>query len=549
MHNNSSLLGQITQKILNNQNNQTEKTVNQTATVGEQKKPEFIHPILTTKDFKETIKQYNLYVKKYNIEVWKLNAKVRDYNLKVKRFRKGLQQNMEAKVREEIWKKQHRSYPPKEYNKLVEKYNTNRDGWYLQKRNLREEVKKESEKVFIAILHQLNQQLYKRKQIRKRLGVHIAAEMPKVDIYPNKITTIERDGYTNLPVSKNTFRHHRERLEEARVLVDYEFKGSKRAVKMRINPEILTLTDNKTPKSTATENQSFNSVGTKKVVHDNVSSRTLSDKNKIRDERSLLPQTDNNCTGTSTGTPNKQDSEKNFSGENLKPVSEKLLSVLEDQTDVCKDLAAGDYNDYSPIFKKYIHEEALRGSMLQEDFKELAIQDILKFSARLFGKMEVHPGSWQNAYKYWLQDKFISPNGYVLSKPIIAERWEKSLKVLKEAYKYQKNNPEWDIRYPSIYFDTARTHKEESSFEYAYRFFRLEKKPAKSKKARKLEHLRNSRKHTDLKKAQKAARKYVQGQINLQSVFEYVEHNCNAEIFEQITEIIKKEFNKIHRQK
>ena len=524
----------------------------------------FVHPILTPKDFKETISRYNLHIEKYNLKVWMENAAVRDYNREVIRNRKKITVSPQQKLKEMLWREKNKGLSPEEFNEEVERYNE-KNGPQLRKRNLRQPVKFTSEKFFVAFLHQLNMQLFRRKEQRARLDVHVPGEIPKVDIYPNKIITVERDGYRTLPVCVETVRRHREHLEEAGVLLDYQFRGPNRAVKMRINPEILSITDNGAPKSTAAENQSVTGKITKKVPHNNVSSRnTLLEKNKIRDEGVVPPEkgipTDNICTEKSTKTPNRQGGKnsdppvktpenykKNSPGPREKnEMSTFLAASLDDRKDLARELASGKHQKYRQISVKIARQEAYYGAMHPDDFKELAIQDVFKFSASIFSDLRVHPGSWMNAFKIWMKEKFMSFNGYSLSKPNILEQWQKMILVLKEVKKFKKNHSEWEPHYPSLYFDPARTFKENNSFEYAYRFFRLEDEKVESLQKRKIQAKKSLRHKTDVKKAQEQIRRMIRGKITLDRLYDYVQQNCERQVSENLDKLIKKEFELIN---
>ena len=532
--------------------------------------PRFVHPILTPKDFKESITRYNQHIKKYNLQVLMGNAEVRDYNKEVIRNRKKITVTAEQKVQEMIWKENHKDLSPEEFNEAVEAYN-NEHGPQLRKKNLRTEVKPDSEKFFIAFLHQLNMQLFKRKELRagkmvngkwqEGLGIHHPGEIPKVDIYPNKIIEAERDGYRNLRVSVETVRHHRERLEEAGVLLDYQFRGPNRAVKMRINPEILSITDNGIPKNARTENQTVTGEKANKVPHNNVSSRNTSlEENKNRDKGvAATASTDHNCTEESTKTPNRQggknsdapvkadgDYKKNSPAPREKnELSTVLATSLDDRADFAKDLAAGKHDQYRRISEKIARQEAYYGALHPDDFKELAIQDIFKFAASLFSQLNVHPGSWMNAYKIWMKEKFTSFNGHTLSKPNTFEQWQKAILVLREVKKFQKKHPEWEPHYPSLYFDPARTFKENNSFEYAYRFFRLNDEKVESLQKRKIEARKSLRSKTDVKKAQEQIRRMIHGEISIDRLFDYVQQNCSKAVQDNLNQLVKKEFEKV----
>lgn len=537
-------IGSITGNFLklNGLNPSTEKK-----TQDQEEKETFVYPILTSQDFKTTIANYNLHIKKYNMKVWMENAEVRHYNKEVIRNRRGASIPIEQKVQEQIWKEEHKCCSNEEYNAAVEKYNTI-NGPQLRKKNLMQEVKPDTEKYFIAFLHQYNMQLYKRKAIRAKLGVNVKGDLPKLDLYPNKVIEAEREGCKNLPVSVETIRHHRERLEQSGVLSDYQFRGANRAIKIAFNSDILSITDNGTPKNTVTENQAVSKERANKVQYNNVSSRDhVLDKFKIRDKGDAATASSSfNCTEETTKKPIGK-LQKNFKPAPKKNKLSEILSLrLVEKATLAGEIVQGDHDNYQALSKKVAQQEAYYGAMHQDDFKELAIQDIFKYSASIFKDLtKIHPGSWVNAYKIWLKDKFSTPNGYTLNKPNTFERWQKSIEVLKEVKKFKKNHPEWQPYYPSKYFDPARSFKENNSFEYAYRFFRLDEEKVESFRKRKIKAEKNLRAKTDVKKAQDKIKDFLIGRITMDQLYDYVNFNCNAKVQENLNQLIKKEILKI----
>ena len=544
-------LGSITNSIL--QLNGLQKQPATTSEENQSESQQFIFPILTNQDFKATIANYNQHIKKYNMQVWIENAEVRKFNKEVIRHRRQASIPLEQKIQEQVWKEQHKHLAPEAFNEAVEKYN-HKHGPQLRKRNLRQEVKPDTEKYFIAFLHQYNMQLFKRKQVRKKLGVEVMGDLPKMDLYPNKIVEAERNGCRNLPVTVETIRHHRERLEECGVLLGYQFRGANRAIKIAFNAEILVVTDNGSSKNRTTENQSVTQERTNKVQHNNVSSRkNLLDKYKIRDKGDVATApsdyiaTKNTTKKPKGKVPKKFKDAEKISGNAAKKyeLSEVLACNLVEKATLGRELSAGKHDKYQPIAEQIARHEAYYGALHPDDFKELAIQDIFKYAASIFSDLDCHPGTWVNAYKLWMNDKFINFNGQRLSKPNTFERWMKCLQVLKEVKKWKKNHPEWQPHYPSLYFDPARSFKENNSFEFAYRFFRLDDEKVESFSRRKIWAEKSLRAKTDVKKAQDKIKDYLIGRISLDQVYEYVNFNCNKQVQDNLNELIKKEFEKI----
>jgi hypothetical protein len=356
-------------------------------------------------------------------------------------------------------------------------------------------------------------------------------------------------------------RKHREHLEEAGVLTGYSYHGPNRPVKIAFNASILSVTDNGSPKNTATEGQLLTGSQTNEVPHNNVSSRNTINKFQYREEGDLQKgKSSSSCTKETTKTPKRQggkltgtdnrpekEKEKKFTGgrEFLAEKSELsavLMDQVADKTELSQDLAAGKYKNYQPVGAEIAQNEAYLGAMHPEDFKELAIQDVFKFSASLFKDLEVHPGSWMNAYKYWLADYFKSFTGKTFSKTNLFEKWQKCIEVLREVKKYKKAHPGYQPAFPSLYFDPARTFKENNSFEYALRFFRLDEEKTDSFQKRKINAGKSARHKTDVQKAREKIRLMIAGKISLDRVYEFVKQNCSKQVSENINTLIKKEF-------
>ena len=128
--------------------------------------PEYIHPILTSEDFKRTITKYQQHIKQYNLEVWILNVEIRKYNKPVIAFRKTAQLTREEKIKEYIWREENKLLEPEAYNEAVESYN-NENGLQIRKKSVKQKVKPESERYFISFLHQFNMQLFNRSEERR----------------------------------------------------------------------------------------------------------------------------------------------------------------------------------------------------------------------------------------------------------------------------------------------------------------------------------------------------------------------------------------------
>ncbi|MFC6858249.1 hypothetical protein [Zunongwangia atlantica] len=520
---------------------------------------EFIHPILTPEDFKQTKINYNKYIEAYNKKVDLDNFKINAYNTKVIAACRNLKKSKDVRMRELIWKEANKELDPETYNEEVEKYN-DKYGYHIRKKVTRQKVKPATREYFMAFLWEYNAQLYKRKEFRTNphLQINVPGSLPKYELYPNKILESEYEGARNLSTSTvETIRNHRERLEEAGVLWGYEYHGSNRALKIAFNVEVLSITDNGKPKSTRNGAQAVREEQTKKVRHNNVSSSEPVLVNTKYRQKGVVANapTSLNCTGSSTRPPKKQgekkidagaaqqeNQEKKFAGaKSQNELSQILITSLEDKNDLARQLAQLEHKDYKPLDIAIARQEAYYGTMHPKDFKELAIQDIFKFSNSLFEALDVHPGSWNNAYKIWLKEMFKNFNGQQLKKDVLLERWQKMIDVLR-AVKRQQAKKGWQPSYPSRYFDPVRTEKCHNSFAYAYKNFRIEppETPDAEYQKRKINANRSKRWNTDLEKARPKIRQFLRGKLDLQKMMDYVKYNC-PEVYKALPKLIAQE--------
>jgi hypothetical protein len=504
---------------------------------------DFIHPILTKDDFRETIKLYNKHISIFNMKVRVKNSEVHTYNLQVIKNRRTQKVSKEQMVDEFFWKEDNKKIDPEAYNLAVEAYNS-KNGFQFRKKNIAHEVKPDTEKYFISFLHQYNMQLFKRKTLRIKLDISVPGSLPKLDLYPNKIVESTKNGVENLPVCKETVKHHRDRMIEAGVLHSYQFRGPNRAIKIAFNDELLVITDNQNPQKRATDNQTVTQEIANKVQYNNVSSRkNLLENDKYRGKGDAKASV-YNVTKEATKEPGgKMPDLKNGPSEFSK-ISSVLSATLEEKGKLARDLSANKHTEYKPLNLRITQTEAFYGNMHPDDFKEMAIQEVFKFANGLFTDLDVHPGSWTNAIKIWQKEKFISFTKKTFSKPNILQEWQKMITVLREIKKYKQNNSEWTPTFPSLYFDPSRRYKENNAFEYALKFFRIEAPDVTPQTTRKKEAHKDLEKKTDVKKAIIKIREFLRDKIELQELYDYVNYNCNPQVFKNLHELINKEMKK-----
>lgn len=518
-------------------------------------------------DLYKTMGAYRSHIQQVNDEIEKENAHVKEYNREVIKFRKHQEITIERRVKERVWQTTHKAETPEAYNELVLQFNKEEKGPWLRLRNLREQVKPVTEKFFLACLYEYQHQLTRERKYLVLMGRSIFMPPPELQIYPNKLMEAQQDGCKILNVSKNTIRHHRDRLIEVGVFQSYKNHGHKKAVTVAINPQILQLSDNFKGQNPHAVNQSLRENETKKVVHNNVSSRSYIVNNKYRDKGiSASAPIMQSPAVSSTGAPKEQDAkkinspgiapeelQKKFTGGRKKSpknaTSTALATSIDPPVQFCRDLASNCTKQYTPLHKGTITAEAKLGALHPDAFIELAIQDLFRYAAPIFFMLEnVSPGSWMNAYKKWNNEMFTSFTGARLTKYHTAIKWLKLRAFLKEIHAYAKAHPDWQPCYPSLYFDPQRTFKENNSFMYAYQHFKMDRDKLKSKLVRKLEAAKDSRNKTDVQKAREKIRAYFYNECSLGDVHRYAVENLAPQVAQNINQLLLQEMDRIETQ-
>ena len=442
----------------------------------EECKKEYVHPILTRSDFNRTMENYRQAVDKYNEKVVLENRAINQYNNKVDALREKKPVPRIKLLALSGFYKMISPLNTWERNKRVEEYNRC-NGEPIAKKDRIQTIKYHTEQIFQAILWHYNQQLFKRKDLRNKLSIHIAGEMPFVQLHSGWITTAKVNEVTRLKISNRTFRRQRERLEEAGILQDYTFEGSARPVKMRINPEILCLTDNAAPKKAATENQSFTSGGRTECPHNNVSNRSFSYKEEIKANVEKHSGERSSAKGltslnfSSIGNTRSQHAEKNDAAAEKNQgraknfsLSQYLRQRLEEKTDFAEQLAAHQYDNYSSIRIEILQKEAYSGSLSREEFKELVLQDFFKTSAKLWRGTTPYQASWLKAYNTWMRDKFRNFTGLDMHKHTLVERIPELRYRLAAAGRWLQKHKDYNLLFPGEYFNPTRTTAKEGGF-------------------------------------------------------------------------------------
>lgn len=527
----------------------------------EQREQRYVHPIIINSDVSKTRENYLKAKEAYNKKVKLENLEIKKYNNEVEKSRcKKPLQPKEMKALSSLYK----MISPLntwERNERIEEYNRC-NGSLVAKKDKIQSLKYQTQLVFEAIVWHYSQQLYKRKDMREKLEIYIAAPLPAVEMHSGWMTSENVKKERRLDICKRTLRRQRNRLEEAGFLQDYEFFGSSRPVKIKINPEILVVTDNHNSKKSVIENQLLTSGGRTKCPDNNVSIRTSLNNIEIKANVSKHSEIRSSAQGltsidfSSIGNTRKQVVEKNdatpekntVAQKNITPGAEKntlsgfLRLKLEEKSDFAAKLAAHEYDSYQPLRKEVLEKEAHSGSMDREEFKELILQDFFKQAAKLYKNKTPFLASWLKAYNEWIQKKFINPSGYALKKIHLIEKIDELRYGLAAVGRFLKKHPDYNLLFPGEYFDLTRTTAKEGGFKYyAGEAWRKHQAYLKTKTDdSKVNAVKRKRKITDLQKAQRHVKSYLNDKINFDELCAKVQQIGNKDVYQALPEIIRK---------
>lgn len=520
---------------------------NTVATVGTAQK-EYVDPILTTEDFKTSMENYRKAVDAYNTKAKEENILITSYN---KRIKQAINKHPLTRQEQLILIEFNNMIAPLntwERNERVESFNgCNR--WMAQKDKIHT-IKYHTEQIFSAILWHYNKQLYKRKVIRHELEVFIPGKLPYIELHTGWITTAKVNDVVRLNVCQKTFRRQRKRLEEAGILQDYVFEGSSRPVKMRINPEILSITDNFKGENSIAENQQTKPSGRTVLPHNKVSNRTILNNFKIKANVEKHSQIRSSASGLTSPkisfykTTRKQDEEKIDAAPRNLTLSDFLREKIEDPADFAENLAAHRYDNYNPLRTEILQKEAYAGALDRDEYKELILQDFFKTTAKLWKGKCPYPGSWGKAYNTWKREKFITHNGDSSNKHVVLKRIPELRYRITGVSRYLKNHQDYNLLYPGDYFDITRTTAKEGGFEYTGKMWKKHLAYLETKKAEKQKTVATASKRkkrvTDRQKVDNHVKGYLKGKFNLEELLTKVEQLGNKELYRNLPEIIKK---------
>ena len=513
-----------------------------------------VYPIINDECYAKCMQNYRIFIEQYNQGIGIENEAIDWHN-------QGVRLHAELEGLTDI-EKQYSAFFEKRYSDLnVREYNEEVDkasalhGWHILKKQRLATVKPATEQYFHLFLFCYNRQMEQRNKNFFHLNIRQADPIIELEINAGNIAGMRRidEGTKSIDVCPRTVRNHRQRLEEAGVLLEYNFRGRARGIRCHVNPQILVVLDIFTGRQAVSENQSLTEDNRKEFPdYKDITRPILIDSVDKKDDgtQSSFYKECPSATTFSYKTfyGNTRSNVENFTGaaaaESVKvspSESELLIKTVISIPKLDLAMRTGEFDNYVPIDIRRIHQEKLTGTLTNEELHKVVIQDFVKSTAKMYrGRTDILPGCWANTYKMLLEERFRFKK--VWSKEKIASEIEQYRFRIAWAHLWFSSR-EMQPLYPSRYFDVNRKTKKEFGFEYTVKAWndhledertrpeRMAKKEAQAK-ARAIE--KNfSRRYKYKVKA------FVDGKCDVNQLINYVRKNLPAHFYDQLGKFIE----------
>ena len=464
------------------------------------------YPILTRESKRLTMAAYQLYVVGYNRKVRQKRSQIRKHNAALDReITKNPPPN---------WRKKQCHFAASHGNLLVWDYNkkahehNERFGAIIPLR-LPQTIKQTTEKVFSTFLWAYGDQLLKLKRSKEANNIAYDREVNKMEVNTKHMENTKGDlGMFMLDYCPDTILNHKNRLIEAGILINNEFRSSKRGTMHHICPEILVVFDDFRQKPVCAVNQlvriarpevfrdvfiptgSINKPKVKGVDNSTLGRKKVA-KGKDEPAANGADFLGDISPSETTGAPRiKQNFPQNGKSgtENEKKITEKgpirserakkippqaekrasgstteylrslfcLINVL------AKQLFEKEHEKIAPVPLDILEYEAKNGTMDRPEFREWLIHELFKQFSKIYvghpHLNNIFAGEWYRALKIWhLGPIMRNREGEVLEKDRALHQYRQLLFAFSDksfgAYHVARRTKFVPAR-PSIYLDT-----------------------------------------------------------------------------------------------
>ncbi len=512
-----------------------------------------VYPAIIEEAFSTTMDNYRKYIASYNFKTQAENELIQKHNTSVQQFCK---QNPLTEIQTEFRKVfllNRKNLKPRAYNEAVNEF-CNDYGLIVEKKKI-QSVKYATEIVFQNLLHLYNSQLMKRNEKFIKSGITAKRPIQEFKINSFLVTELKRKEIQSIDICTKTVRNHRQRLEEAGVFTEYHFAGQNRPVEVHINPEILVVLDIKTSKLKNAENKIVRVEFWNLLPDNNENTGTIINEYQKNENVENISQfqrssgealTPSNLFFTGTHASKKEISNQGGREKNVKvqnTLSEKLQNLIVHPQELAVNLANGEYLNYKPIDIRYLFKEAFSGTLTNDEFRELAIQDFFKTISKIYRFSTPFAGSWKKAITLYYQNKWIAFTGNSFNKSVLVDEIQQMRWRIEWARKWFMKN-QFPPLFPYEYFDMTRKTSKEVGFEYTKakwneHLLSIAKYDALKKK-QECNALRRKETINHAKKCETVLNRFFKNKVTYTQLFDYVEKNLPKEYIEKLPDLILK---------
>ncbi len=513
-----------------------------------------VYPAIIEEAFATTMDNYRKYIASYNFKTQAENELIQKHNTSVKQFCKENALTEVQTAFREVFLMNRKNLKPRAYNEAVNQF-CNDYGLIVEKKKI-QSVKYATEIVFQNLLHLYNSQLMKRNEKFIKSGITAKRPIQEFKINSFLVTQLKRKEIHSIDICTKTVRNHRQRLEEAGVFTEYHFAGQNKPVEVHINPEILVVLDIKTSKMKSAENKQLKCVYWNLLPDNNEITGTILNEYQKNENVENISQGIRSSGealtpshlffSTRTHASKQENSNQGAGAKNVKvqnTLSEKLQNLILHPQELAVNLANGEYMNYKPIDIRYLFKEAFSGTLTNDEFRELAIQDFFKSISKIYRFSTPFSGSWKKAITLYYQNKWIAFTGNSFNKSVLVDEIQQMRWRIEWARKWFLKN-QFPPLFPYDYFDMTRKTSKEVGFEYTKakwneHLLSIAKYDALKKK-QECNAVRRKETINHAKKCETAINRFFKNKVTYTQLFDYVEKNLPKEYLEKLPDLILK---------
>jgi hypothetical protein len=526
--------------------------------------------MLTMNNFRLYVDRYEEFVLEYNATVVdihndKVDAYLKEHGIsftnqkfmddfKKNEFNRPQGGKIESRISEAEWKlmpysmelwKTHKPRNTYEFNNKVQQFCEDR-GYtiYMKKAH---GMQPSVESTFSAILRAYMQQIYTMNGTAKGEDPTPITKAVINARFLSKSTF--SNGATGHKVGVKAVRAHCKRFEEAGILVETNFHGSKRPKTAYVSPLIMVAYLPNIAQNALTENQLVTTTMTTKGPDKDVSTFPL-DTIKIGNVKNIsekdcvsgLADSFNIHTSSQVAKKINAPAAKKESQARKNPNQPRKLSRNEQKSvkriasilktsDLVKELNDGKHYDHVPLNRHDLHEELSTGVMSKEQMMLYVVQDLVKYASQLYKNQTVFDGTWANAIDLITRFFYTVSDGKPHRKSKIVQLHEDYIHVITSQVEQNNSNPLriWQSPFPSLYFDPLATEYKTNSFMVMMNTCRKKLRTNASKlkrdKKRQLDKLERINRSNEQSKLVVMIKKQIKGAITMQELLSYINQN------------------------